>query len=481
MGQETELRLDLAPAAAGLLEGGVLSGKPLVFALRDIYFDTPGEDLRAAGFSLRVRTQGQAPVQIVKTVGVRLAARTKWERAVEDGVPVLDETTPPTSFLGRRIDALQPVFEVVVERRCWSVAWEGARIDVVLDRGNVIAGDRYTPLCEIGLALMEGASAALFSFARRLGTVAPLRLGMQSKAMRGYRLLEPMARAVKGEPIVLTTDTTVPDAFRIIADACLRQFRLNEMLLATGDEEALHQARVALRRLRSALWVYKAMLEDDAFARLKDELKWLAGILGAVRDLDVLIARCKDDALRETLASARQSAFFEAWTALEAPRARMLMLDLAEWLACGEWRSLPGTRGVREQPLPDFAAGVLDRLCRKVRKGGRGLAGLDDEARHAVRKDAKKLRYAAEFFASLFDRKRQKRRHGAFLAALEVLQDQLGVLNDAAAMPLMLAQLGLAEDMAAQFSPDTARKRRRGLEAAVDAYETLVDAKRFWR
>ncbi|WP_439615105.1 CYTH and CHAD domain-containing protein [Shinella sp.] len=485
MGQEIELKLDLASEAADdFLASGLLPGEPLVIERRAVYFDTPGEDLRAAGFSLRIRNDTKGRVQIVKAVGASAAslfARPKWEQKVEGDEPVLDDTTPIRAFLGRRIDALEPAFEVAVERRRWSVEWEDARIEVALDRGDIIAGDRRTPISEIELELVEGTPEALFSFARKLDAVAPVRLGVLSKAERGYRLLAPAARAVKSQPIALTADMTVPGIFRVIADACLRQFRLNEMLLDIRGDEAVHQARIALRRLRSALSVFKAVLEDEAFAQLKDELKWLAGLLGEVRDIDVLIARCKDDALGERLAQARQRAFDEATQALASERARKLMLDFSYWLACGDWLSLAHTREIRERPVGDFAAGALDRLRRKVKKGGRDLVDLDDEARHEVRKDAKKLRYATEFFASLFDRKRQKRRHGRFLAALEGLQDQLGTLNDAAAMPEVLARLGFDGDAATAFPSNAIENKQAVIKAAADAHEALIDTKRFWR
>ncbi len=485
MGQEIELKLDLASDAADdFLASGLLPGEPLVIERRAVYFDTPGEDLRAAGFSLRIRNDAEGRVQIVKAVGASAAslfARPKWEQKVEGDEPVLDDTTPIRAFLGRRIDALEPAFEVVVERRRWSVEWEDARIEVALDRGDIIAGDRRTPLSEIELELVEGTPEALFSFARKLDAVAPVRLGVLSKAERGYRLLAPAVRAAKSQPVALTADMTVPGVFRVIADACLRQFRLNEMLLDVGGEEAVHQARVGLRRLRSALSVFKAVLEDEAFPHLKDELKWLAGLLGEVRDIDVLIARCKDDALCERLAQARQDAFDKATTALASPRARKLMLDFSYWLACGDWLSLAHTREIRERPVGDFPAGALDRLRRKVKKGGRDLVDLDDDARHEVRKDAKKLRYATEFFASLFDRKRQKRRHGRFLVALEGLQDQLGTLNDAAAMPEVLARLGFDGDAAAAFPSNAIKNRQAVIKAAADAHDALIDTKRFWR
>ena len=106
------------------------------------------------------------------------------------------------------------------------------------------------------------------------------------------------------------------------------------------------------------------------------------------------------------------------------------------------------------------------------------MAKLDDEHRHEVRKKAKKLRYAAEFFGSLFDGKKQQRRYGRYIEGLEDLQDVLGALNDLASTGTILAQHGLPTD--AELSGG-ARGKKKLLAAAQDAYEALADAKLFWR
>jgi len=122
----------------------------------------------------------------------------------------------------------------------------------------------------------------------------------------------------------------------------------------------------------------------------------------------------------------------------------------------------------------------LDRVRRKVKKDGRKLATAHDEARHTVRKDAKKLRYASEFFATLFDDKRARRRHKRFLSALESLQDDLGALNDLASAPDELRKLGLEADVDARALLGDGRKKAL-LCAAAEAHDDLCDAKRFWR
>jgi CHAD domain-containing protein len=259
------------------------------------------------------------------------------------------------------------------------------------------------------------------------------------------------------------------------------QFRLNEALsLATADPVALHQARVALRRLRSALSLNKALLADSRFPGLCVDLRWLAARLGKARDLDVLIARAGDNFLREQLCKARAGAYRNAGRALRSVRARTLMIDLAAWIAIGDWRAAPETRAMRDLSARCFAVMVLDRQFRRLRTGGRNLANLDDRARHEVRKTAKKLHYAAGFYASLFDGKRERRRHKRFVAAVQALLDQLGALNDLATVPGLLAALDLVEQPQAAMLLGAEAKPGL-LAAAAVACEALLDRKRFWR
>jgi len=481
--QEIGLRLELtATAAAALVASGLLAGDPAALQSHSVYFDTPGQDLSAAGFSLRIREAEGERVQIVKATGsaAGLFVRPEWNLPVQADVPILDDTSPVAALLGTRLHEIGPAFTVDMQRRVWNVLSDEAEIELALDEGEIVAGERRTPICELKLELKRGTPAALFALARRLDAVAPLRLRVLGKAERGYRLLGPAAGAVKAEPVTMTSDMDAAAAFRHIAGACLRQYRLNEGLLGGRDAEAVHQARVALRRLRSAFSIYKPMLEDGRFQHLRDETRWLAVSLGAMRDVDVLIERCEVETVRARLVQARAEAANLALAELASRRARVLMLDLSEWLAAGDWRSQPSGEEIRGQPARDFAAAALDRFRRKVRKGGRDLAELDDAARHEVRKDAKKLRYAAEFFSSFFQGKRQKRRLKRFVEALAALQDRLGALNDHAVTEHVLSRLGLDRDPDAAHLA-AAEDKQVLIEAAAEAHDAFSDAKRFWR
>lgn len=485
LAREIELKLELtAEAAEVLIKSNLLPAKTSVLRQCTIYFDTPAQDLSEAGFEIRIREAAGRRIQTVKATGSQTAglfARPEWERPVENDSPVLDDTTPLRVLLGAKAHGIGPVFEVDVERRIWNVTQDDAVIEVVLDRGEILAGERRTPVSEIELELKRGSPSGLFALAHRIAAIVPLKLGVLNKAERGYRLLGPAVRTVKSEPIMLSADMTAADALNRVAGACLRQFRLNEVLLDRNNPEALHQARVALRRLRSAFTIHKTMLQDSRFAHLREELRWLAGALGEARDLDVLVVRNDGEKVHAMLEAARTNAYNTVEAALASDRARLLLLDLSEWLALGEWLSLPSSKEVREQPARDFAIMALDRFRRKVKKGGRDLAELDDSARHKLRRDAKKLRYTAEFFAPLFERKRQKRRHKTFLSALEALQDHLGALNDLATAPELLARLGLDSDHAAAALLEPGKDRAELIEAAAETHETVIDAKRFWR
>ncbi|WP_242123241.1 CHAD domain-containing protein [Sphingobium sp. Sx8-8] len=474
MSREIELKLELAREAADAFAGlALLPGESEVADLRAVYFDTPQRDLAQRGVTLRIRRSGDRLVQTVKADGdggAGLFARAEWEMPVAGDMPVLDARTPVAAMLGEAVETIEPVFHVDVERRTWIVSPPHAEIELVLDRGQVSAGERQAPVCEIELELKAGEPAALFHLARRIDGEIPVRLGVLPKSERGYRLRDAVSAAVKAEPVMLDASATVGEAFARIVSACMRHYRLNEALLFDHYEpRALHQARVAIRRLRSALSLFRPLLADADLARFQGELKWLAGMLGEARNLDVLAERIGAKELRQRLETVRTEAHERVGQWLQSARVRALMIDLAEWLALGAVRD--------EGPAADFAAKRLRKLHRRIAKEGSHLERLSDAARHEVRKDAKKLRYGSEFFAGLFAGRKQRRRQARFIAALEKMQEGLGTLNDLVSAPEILARHGLDGGDAVAVPP---KKKRKLLSATAGAQETLAQARPFW-
>lgn len=488
--REVELKLEIGPADAARLRAHPLlagqSGRSV--ELTSIYYDTEGRTLRKAGYSLRVRQCGDRFAQTVKRQcngGAGLYDRPEWEQAIAGPGLCRDALaeTPAAALLGGGDKAalLVPLVTSRVERGIWNLVHQGAEIELTLDRGTIEGGGRVEPLCEVELELKRGDPAALMALASALAADFPLRIGVMTKAERGFALADRrLGQVAKAEPVRLAEGMSVAEGFAAIAHACLRHFRLNEPLVdGRRDAAALHQARVAMRRLRSALSLFRPVIRDEAFPRLREELGWFTAALGDARNIDVFAKRLGDDPAlapwRERLDAARDAAYARVEEALASHRLRALILDLVAWMELGDWR-----RGDRaRRPLARFAAKRLDRGWKKVGKRGKAIAALDPEARHRLRIDVKKLRYAVEFLAGL-----QPGHHAAFAAKLEALQEALGELNDIETGHALLDSLsnGRPAPLPPAFAPEAEAARTTALLAdAQKAHDALSEIGPFWR
>jgi CHAD domain-containing protein len=288
-------------------------------------------------------------------------------------------------------------------------------------------------------------------------------------------------------PLIRTA--SAPDALQTIARACITQIRSCSAGLHRRSPEALHQARVALRRWRTALTVFAALLTDQG-RRLRADLDWLARELNEARDLDVfapaLEARGRSpEADREALAQltealeqARTRAYERAERALRSERARRVM-----WEGARPTAAAGHTLAGQAPAARTVVARALARRRRQLLKAGPHFAGLEASERHKLRIRAKKARYAAELFGELFSHRRRQRR---FTQAMRDLQDTLGELNDVHVgrrLALELARhTGGAE---AGFEAGLIAAAQQGREVrlltqAEKAYGRLVRAGRFW-
>jgi len=178
------------------------------------------------------------------------------------------------------------------------------------------------------------------------------------------------------------------------------------------------------------------------------------------------------------------------------PRFRGLVLDTAGWIEAGDWtRSTDDpTRLLREQPIVPAAAAELRQRWKKILKAGAQFDELDPQRRHKMRIQAKKLRYASEFFGGAFPGKKAMRRRKDFVVGLEKLQDALGDLNDIAVHEGLSEQIVDAQDASGKEHEDRAKKafaagRLSGreeariasvLKDAQLAYHAFAKAKPFW-
>jgi triphosphatase len=516
--REIELKLDMAPADAARLGRRILprlGGTGETQHLVSVYFDTPAGHLRKKALTLRVRSDGTRSVQTVKQgsgPAVGFFDRAEWEADVADGSPDLAAAadTPIGKVLRKHPDAaVGPAFTTIVDRTTWCIALGESEIEVALDEGRVESGGRQHAFAELELELKQGTPRDLFALVRRIDRAGALKLGVLTKSERGYALADgDQPTSFKAGPVDLHPGMTAGEAFRAIVYACIRHMRVNEgPLLATRSVESLHQTRVALRRLRSAFSLFGPALGGLEAARLKRRLREIAGPLGTARNLDVYLARVLRPQLERDPEAAdlaayvrrmeadREAAYDSVLATLDGARFRKLMLDLVAWIEAGPARGRvdPEAAAIAARPIEDFAADVLERRRRKVKRAGRHLAALAPADRHRVRIKAKKLRYAAEFFAGLVSGRKHRERHKAFLDALETLQSDLGDLNDIetareiAADTSAAAPAGISGEPApTALEPDPAAETGDAhaadlLKSAIAAHRRLVKAKRFWQ
>ena len=184
--------------------------------------------------------------------------------------------------------------------------------------------------------------------------------------------------------------------------------------------------------------------DNPSRVRAAEGLKRLSQMLGPARDWDVFMTETAppveavlpdQTALRPLLRAGmkRRHAAREALSEfLTGPAFRMLSLELA-WLAAAE----PPATNSEPPTLTEFAAGVLRKRWKKLLSVGKALDDLDNPALHGLRLKAKRLRYAAEFFAPLFPEKPASR----FIRRLSVLQEHLGLFNDTTVAEALLREL----------------------------------------
>ena len=246
--------------------------------------------------------------------------------------------------------------------------------------------------------------------------------------------------------IEIAPDLPAKAAFQSIASACLQQIVASKPAILRGDPEGVHRMRVGLRRLRTALALFADLAVDARTPAVKRELKWLTGELGPAREFEVFLTRVVAPlgkqhtrlsgmrTLSRDLADQREAAVARALAAVSSRRFRELTGNVAGWIETGSWRE-PRSKLARdrsEQRIEAVARVQLKRRWKKIRKCGGRLAQLDPRARHELRIRAKKLRYATEFYKTVFGGKKQAKRRVAFLSALRQLQECLGELNDIA-------------------------------------------------
>jgi len=230
-------------------------------------------------------------------------------------------------------------------------------------------------------------------------------------------------------------------AFRIVARRHLDALIANQEATSNGDPTALHQMRVALTHLRTAILFFSPMVEDAIRDEVRDELKWLNGELGTVRDLDVAVDRIKAlNKKRPQILPAvgawnekRNDGHRTLSRMLNSVRYRWLVDQTSGWIENGPWSTKRDkhAEAERAKPIGVYTTDKLLEWEKALIERSRKLCKMGTKKRHRLRLLNKKLTYSIDSFEDLFEDKKFAKQKAA-LKQLRRAQRSLGELNDGA-------------------------------------------------
>ena len=429
--------------------------KPKRQQLYNTYYDTATHTLQRKAVALRVRRLGAADApQWVQTLKVGATGDSSFSRRGEWEAPIstdgLDQTLlvdTPWSELdpdGSLFLALRPVFTTSFERLTWIVALDSGRVEIALDRGNVLIAGHGAPLCELEIELLEGSSDAVFEVANQISkhiSLLPLHV---SKSERAYRLADGTLDApVRAKPPALDVSIDLGG----IASAVLREsflhFTANLYTLRSSDApEVLHQARVGWRRLKGNLKLFKKLIDESTLPPIAP-LKPLLKHLTLLRDLEVAATevfpiyadayqtgdaqRAKqwshlEEALQRTIHEQRDG----LRTLLMDPAVGCTLVQMVRWLENGAfdtgWR--PHTH--KQRSVAQWASKRMAQMAEQLH--ALPSKSKDVLVQHRRRILAKRLRYCVEVLQPLLPKKHVER----WLQSAMRFQNRIGLERDLA-------------------------------------------------
>ena len=491
--QEVEWQFDAAelePVEAWLRQHS--SGSGLVVEpeseekISDTYYDAEDWRFYRAGYALRIRKAGttaEATMKSLSPADGNVRRRREITEPLGDNKPAtLGEASGPVgghtrSLLGGQ--DMRSMFEIRTRRQKFALLLEnpveesengssgdgasGEKVrigEVLLDASEIPLGGGRESARIRRVEVEAGAGTAptpdLRGFVDEMQYALDLKPASISKFETGLYAtgLSPRGETEAGPTQIDSTMTLGEVAFAVLR----RQFaemRSHEPGTRIGeDPEALHDMRVATRRMRAAMKVFEGALPERA-KWFREELRWVAGVLGEVRDLDVQIGRLetwRDEADEESseflgkildvIRKRRTEARGRMLEALDSARYERLETSFGEMLRRGPGveRELAQGNGHSPEGEPVTSAAPA-LLSTRYRKWSRAAKSLDEssppESFHDLRKKGKRLRYALEFVSEVYGKPAEK-----VVKPLKTLQDDLGRHQDAVVASGTLRELG---------------------------------------
>ncbi len=482
-------------------------GEPREDHLEAVYFDTQGQVLAARGITLRRRTGGtdagwhvklpsdiagvaDAPGAAVAGPG---AAEPRQRRELR--APLGQADVVPDSLLAYLLSYLRgddplPAVRLETRRTTYPLyGGDGVHLaDLADDRVSAHpltghAADSEAPpqqWREWELELVHG-SPDLFPAADDVLAAAGARPAEHgSKLAKALRVTgarkAPAAGAQSARPP--RKKGPVSDLLVAYLAGQVSEILAHDPGVRLEQPEAVHDLRSATRRARSALAAYRRYYSDAAVRRLRDELKWLAGVLGAPRDAEVMLERLRRhaaelppgpaskaaaDRLEEELGNTLDTGYRKLQKALLSERYFRLLDDLEEF------RDRPSVRAAGAAPARKEARKLVHqagkRLQRSARSAKRARRGTEHEtALHQVRKDAKRMRHVAESVGPVYGKPA-----GKIVKAAQRQQKILGDFQDSVVARDLLARLAAMPDLSDGVASAYVTLHTREVELAAEA------------
>ena len=424
-----------------------------------IHYDTRTLQLQARAIELTLRRHSSSWLQSVEQ---RESATASEVSANQWSVPYFNhfdfsaiEDAKLRDWLGQAkiIARIAPIFESTIRRTSWRVSVaSGVTIDASFGRGTLVSSGRRELVADFELALVEGLGADLYAFAMQLAARVPLTPQLLTIGERGCRLfLNKSATPAKGDSFTFPSNALPLQIFQQIALSCLHHMQGNQLGAATSSNpEYIHQMRVATRRLRAAIQIFKPLIPPPVVEQMTGPLRDLMQTLGRVRDLDVVAGEIVDPvtnempdepsvvALSAALTERRYQARGEVSQLLQTPEFGHLQLRTEALLdglsldtssrESSNQVQVSDEHGMSRLKLAEFAQRRLRSRLKRLHESA-SRARVDDPASlHRTRICIKRLRYALEFFSPMM----QKKASAKTLKTLAGAQEKLGQLNDIA-------------------------------------------------
>ena len=448
---EIEFKFHIPAGRLAALQAAARCADATSVRLQARYFDTRDGALASRGIALRLRKEGDRWVQTVKAGGKGPLDREEHNVELAACDPSIQPELHAGTTAGKRLRAaldsadgpLEEIYRTEIDRTIRNLPFDGGVVEMALDTGKIVAHggtghEKQAPVCELELELKEGPVSGLVEVAVQWAVLHGLVVNTVSKAERGERLLAaewgrtaPKARPMAA-PGSIRQYLQGPALQRAAVANCLAQILGNASEIVEGSDDAthVHQLRIGIRRLRTALQ------ELDALAPGAFDPAWEPPLVEAFRRLGEL--RDRDQAVQAIGAELKragappadvpaQAGIASPLDIVRAPAFQATLIALMGFTVRSTGGAAPD---MAEAPLAvrdtrRYLHRRLLALYKRVHKDAGRFKELSGDEQHSVRKRLKRLRFLAEFAAPAIEGEA-----GDFLDSLQPALSALGRLND---------------------------------------------------